>query len=121
MPEAKLGSQYSAILSCPFHSLQSYFILPVYYQLYVADGPLESVNAIYSNDHFISCILSKSVAPPHTTASLKKYVCQIKSIEAPEKCSLFLLLVEKVPIGDDTHLSLQQNLALVCLNLSRWL
>ena len=85
----------------------SYFILPVYYRLYVADGPLESVNPIYSNDHFISRILSKSVAPPHTAASLKRYVCRIEGIEAPEKCTLFLSLLEKIPIGDDTRLSLR--------------
>ena len=47
------------------------------------------------------------MAPPHTVASLKKYVCRIEGIEAPEKCSLFLSLVEKTPIGDDTRLSLR--------------
>ena len=109
MPEAKLGPQYSEILSFPFHPLRcpSYFILPVYYRLYVADGPLESVNPIYSNDHFTSRILSKSVAPPHTAASFKKYVCRIEGIEAPEKCTLFLSLLEKIPIRDDTRLSLR--------------
>ncbi|KIJ94837.1 hypothetical protein K443DRAFT_11821 [Laccaria amethystina LaAM-08-1] len=82
MPEAKPGPRYSA----------SYFILPVYYRLYVADGPLES---------------SKSVTPPHTAASLKKYVCRIEGFEAAEKCTLFPSLVDKIPTGDDTRLSLR--------------
>lgn len=107
MPEAKSGPRYSAI---PFHyplRSQSYFILAVYYRLYVVDGPLESVKPIYSNDCFISRILSKSVAPPHTAASLKKYVCRIEGFETAEKCTLFLSLEEKIPIGDDTRLPLR--------------
>jgi len=47
------------------------------------------------------------VAPPHTAASLKKYVCQVEGFETAEKCTLFLSLMEKIPIGDDTRLSLQ--------------
>jgi len=47
------------------------------------------------------------VAPPHTAASLKKYVCRVEGFETAEKCTLFLSLVEKIPIGDDTRLSLR--------------
>lgn len=89
VPEAESGPRY------------------IYYRLYVADGPLESVNPIYSNDRFISRILPKSVAPPHTAASLKKYLCRIEGFETAEKCTLFLSLVERVPIEDDTRLSLR--------------
>ena len=47
------------------------------------------------------------MAPPRTAASFKKYVCRIEGIEAPEKCTLFLSLLEKLPIRDDTRLSLR--------------
>jgi hypothetical protein len=35
------------------------------------------------------------------------YVCRIKGFETAEKCTLFLSLVEKIPIGDDTRFSLR--------------
>ena len=50
----------------------------VYYQLYTKGGPLQSNNPIFSNDHFISRISSKSVRPPYTAALLKRYICKIE-------------------------------------------
>ena len=47
------------------------------------------------------------MAPPHTAASMKKYVCRIEGFETAEKCTLFLSLMDKIPIGDDTRLSLR--------------
>ena len=54
----------------------------VCYRLYTKEGPLESNNPIFSNDHSISRISSKSA---HTAASLKRYICKIEAMEDPEK------------------------------------
>jgi len=82
----------------------------VYYRLYTEDGPLESYNPIYSNDPFISRISSKSIAPPRTVASLKKYLCKIEGYQVePGKCNLYLSLGEKTPVEDSSRLALRGN------------
>ena len=82
----------------------------VYYRLYTEDGPLESYNPIYSNDLFISRISSKSVAPPRTVASLKKYLCKIEGYQVEiGKCNLYPSLGEKIPVEDSSRLALRGN------------
>ena len=81
----------------------------VYYRLYTKEGPLESNNPIFSNDRSISRISSKSVRPPHTAASLKRYVCKIEGVEGPEKAALYLSLSEKKPVADSARLALRGN------------
>ena len=70
------------------------------------DGPLESINPIYSNDHYISRILSTSVRPPHTVTSLKRYLCKIEDV-AFENCALYQSLSENTALKDSAHLSLR--------------
>ena len=53
---------------------------PVYYRIYATDGAIETNNRIYSNDEFLSRIFTKSVAPPHTVASLKKHLCKAEGL-----------------------------------------
>ena len=81
----------------------------VYYRLYTTGGPLETNNPIFSNDLFISRISSRSVRPPHTAASLKRYVCKIEGVEGPEKTALYLSLSEKKPVDDSARLALRGN------------
>jgi hypothetical protein len=81
----------------------------VYYRLYTKGGPLESNNPIFSNDRFISRISSKSVRPPHTAASLKRYVCKIEGVEGPEKADLYLSLSENKPLDESARLALRGN------------
>ena len=80
----------------------------VYYRLYTQGGPLESNNPIVSNDRFISRISSKSVRPPHTAASLKRYVCKIEGVDSPEKVALYLSMSEKKPVDDSARLALKE-------------
>ena len=81
----------------------------VYYWLYTKEGPLESNNPIFSKDHFIGHISSKSVRPPHTAALLKRYICKIEGMEGLEKGTLYLLLSEKKPLDDSAHLACRGN------------
>ena len=81
----------------------------VYYRLYTKGGPLESNKPIFSNDRAISRISSKSVRPPHTAASLKRYVCKIEGVEGPEKTALYLSLSGKKPVDDSARLALRGN------------
>ena len=78
----------------------------VYYRLYTKGGPLESINPIYSDDGFISRILSTSVRPPHTVTSIKRYLCKIEDL-ASEKCTLYQSLSGKTALEDSTRLSLR--------------
>ena len=79
---------------------------PVYYRLYTKDGPLESNSPIYSNDHFISRIVSSAIRPPQTAASLMRYLCKIEGL-AFKNCILFQSLSETTALNDSIHLSLQ--------------
>ena len=79
----------------------------VYYRLYTKEGSLESKNPIFSNDCSISRISSKSVRPPYTAASLKRYICKIEGVEGPEKVALYLSLSEKKPVDDSARLALK--------------
>ena len=79
---------------------------PVYYRLYTKDGPLESNNPIYSNDNFISRIVSLSVRPPQTAASLMRYLCKIEGL-ALQNCILFQSLSEMTALNDSIRLSIQ--------------
>ncbi|EDR00346.1 uncharacterized protein LACBIDRAFT_295821 [Laccaria bicolor S238N-H82] len=81
----------------------------IYYRLYTKEGRLESNNPIFSNDRFISRISSKSVRPPHTAASLKRYVCKVEGMEGSEKGALYLSLSEKKPLNDSARLALRWN------------
>ena len=101
------GARYSAPFSLLW--LKSALIWthpPVYYRLYTKDGPLESNNPIYSNDNFISRIVSLSVRPPHTASSLMRYLCKIEGL-ALQNCILFQSLSEITALDDSIHLSLQ--------------
>ena len=79
----------------------------VYYRLYTTEGPLESNNPIFSNDHFISHISSRSVRPPHTAASLKRCIWKTEGVEGLEKGSLYLSLSERKPLDDSARLALR--------------
>ncbi|EDR02754.1 uncharacterized protein LACBIDRAFT_332021 [Laccaria bicolor S238N-H82] len=78
----------------------------IYYRLYTKDGPLESNSLIYSNDHFISRIVSSSVRPPHTAASLMRYLCKMEGL-ALQKCILFQSLSELTALENSIHLPLR--------------
>ena len=78
----------------------------MYYRLYTQDGPLKSNSPIYSNDHFISRIVSSSVRPPQTAASLVRYLCKIEGL-ALQSCILFQSLLEMTALDDSIRLSLQ--------------
>ena len=81
----------------------------VHYSLYAKDSPLESHNPMYCNNRSISRILSKSVPPPRTAASLKRYLCRTEGFEKPDNCDLYLSLSERAPLDDSVHLLLREN------------
>ena len=83
--------------------------MAVHYSLYAKDGPLESHNPMYCNNRSISRILSKSVPPPRTAASLKRYLCRTEGFEKPDNCDLYLSLSERAPLDDSVHLLLREN------------
>ncbi|KIJ91760.1 hypothetical protein K443DRAFT_653132 [Laccaria amethystina LaAM-08-1] len=79
----------------------------VYYRLYSKDEALASHHPIYTNDPFISRIVSKSVPPPRIAASLKTSLCKNEGFGGPEHCALYLSLSEKAPLDDSAHLPLR--------------
>ena len=101
----KSGGRHSAPLSLLLYLALIKPTRSVYYRLYTKDGPLESNSPFYSNDHFISRIVSSSVRPPHTAASLMRYLCKIEGI-AFQNCILFQSLSEMTALADSIHLSL---------------
>ncbi|EDQ99231.1 uncharacterized protein LACBIDRAFT_316824 [Laccaria bicolor S238N-H82] len=83
----------------------------LYYRLYATDGAMKSLNPIYSNDPSISRILPKSLTPPHTALSLKRYLCKIEGL-AESNASLFESLSSDVAIAGSSCLKLRDHLGL---------
>ena len=104
----KLANTATVRILCRLYRL-FHILRAVYYRLYTKEGPLESNKPIFSNDRSISRISSKSVRPPHTAASLKRYICKIEGVEGPEKVALYLSLSEKTPVNDSARLALRGN------------
>lgn len=78
----------------------------VYYRLYTTLGSFESNHPTYANDRFLGRIPSKSFAPPHTTASIKRSLCKFEGLSETNKSHLFLGLSSLTPEEDSAHLSL---------------
>ena len=77
----------------------------VYYRLYTKDGPIKSKHPVYSSDPFIGRTLARLVAPPHTTAALKKHLCYIEGLSS-NTAKLFVSVSCLTPKDDSARLSL---------------
>ena len=78
----------------------------VYYCPYQEDGAIESRSPAYSNDRFVGRILSKAVTPPHTAASLKSHLCNIKGFSGSENAYLYSSLSSQTILDDSSRLPL---------------
>src|ERR1700722_8453703 len=78
----------------------------VYYRIYTQDGAVISKSSAQCDDPSMGCILGRSVAPPHTVASLKKRLCNVEGIADQSCVELFLSCAAKSSVCDDTRLSL---------------
>jgi len=78
----------------------------VYYRLYTNLGAFESNHPLYYNDRFIGCIPSKSFAPPHTVASVRRSLCKHEGLSEPDKVLVFAPLSSPAPKEDSAHLTL---------------
>lgn len=80
----------------------------VYYRLYSKDEALASHHPIYTNDPFISRIVSRSVPPPRIAASLKSYLYRVEGFELPKHCDLYLSISDsEAPLDDSIQLPLR--------------
>ena len=95
------GTKWASVASSlikllPLFSESHMFSYPVYYRLYMKDGPIMSNNPIYyANDLFISCTLPKFIMPPHTALSVKKHLCKIEGLSAHTSSMLFKSLLKQ--------------------------
>jgi hypothetical protein len=80
----------------------------VFYRLYTEDGPIRSQHPVYSSDPFIGRTLARLVAPPHTTASLKRHLCHIEGFSSSmvDTAKLFVPLSCLTAKDDSARLSL---------------
>jgi hypothetical protein len=74
--------------------------------LYTKFGAFESNHALYCNDRFLGRLPSKSFAPPHTLASIKRSLCKLENLSEPKKALVFIPLLSPAPKEDSTRLSL---------------
>ncbi|EDR07293.1 uncharacterized protein LACBIDRAFT_328152 [Laccaria bicolor S238N-H82] len=78
----------------------------VYYRLYTKLGAFESNRPLYDNDRFIGRIPTKSFAPPHTVASIRRSLCKFEGLSEPDKALLFTPLSSPAPMENSARLSL---------------
>ena len=80
----------------------------MYYRLYTKLGAFESNYPLYHNDRFIGRIPTKSFAPPHTVASIKRSLCKFEGLLEPDKAlQVFTPLSSPAPKEDSARLSLK--------------
>ncbi|EDR07181.1 uncharacterized protein LACBIDRAFT_328189 [Laccaria bicolor S238N-H82] len=78
----------------------------VYYRLYTKLGAFESIHPIYHNDRYVGRIPTKSFAPPHTVASIRRSLCKFEGLSEPDKALVFTPLSSPAPREDSARLSL---------------
>ena len=78
----------------------------MYYRLYTKLGAFESNRPLYSNDRFIGRLPTKSFAPPHTMASIKRSLCKHEGLSEPDKALVFIPLSSPAPKEDSARLTL---------------
>ena len=78
----------------------------MYYRLYTKLGAFESHHPLYHNDRFIGRLPTKSFAPPHTVASIRRSLCKFEGLSEHDKALVFMPLSSAAPKEDSARLSL---------------
>ncbi|EDR07206.1 uncharacterized protein LACBIDRAFT_328231 [Laccaria bicolor S238N-H82] len=78
----------------------------VYYRLYTKLGAFKSNRPLYDNNRFIGRIPTKSFAPPHTVASIRRSLCKFEGLSEPDKALVFTPLSSPAPMENSARLSL---------------
>lgn len=78
----------------------------VYYRIYTEDRAIPSLHPLYKNDLYLGCVLATSVAPPHTTADIKRYLYKVEKVTNPSASNLFIAASEQTPIDDDVRIAI---------------
>lgn len=78
----------------------------MYYRVYTEDGAIPSKRPLNPNDACLGRITARSVAPPHTTASLKRRLCSIENIGDDTYTNLFASTSSKSPMDDKGRVTL---------------
>ncbi|EDR07304.1 uncharacterized protein LACBIDRAFT_328177 [Laccaria bicolor S238N-H82] len=69
-------------------------------------GAFESIHPLYHNDRFIGRIPTKSFAPPHTVASIRRSLCKLEGLSGPDKALVFTPLSSPAPKENSARLFL---------------
>ena len=78
----------------------------MYYRLYTKLGAFETIHPLYDDDRFIGRVPSKSFAPPHTVASIRRSLCKREGLSEPDKALVFAPLSSPAPKEDSARLIL---------------
>ncbi|KIJ97340.1 hypothetical protein K443DRAFT_9991 [Laccaria amethystina LaAM-08-1] len=106
---ASVGKSTKASYGAPYSENSTagcQFTHAVYYRLYTKLGAFESNRPLYNNDRFIGRIPTKSFAPPHTVASIRRSLCKLEGLSEPDKALVFTAPSSSAPKEDSAHLSL---------------
>lgn len=78
----------------------------VYYRVYTEQGAVISKCSADSGDPSLGRILGRSVAPPHTTASLLRRICDAEGVADHSRAELFLSCAAHTPMDRGGRMSL---------------
>lgn len=70
------------------------------------DGAIPSKWPVSPDDIYLGRITAKSVAPPHTVASLKRRLCSVENINDDTYSSLFAATSTNSPLDDTGRVSI---------------
>ena len=100
------GPRYSELESFRYRCLFNHQIAPVYYRLFVEDGPILTANPVYANDPYLGRIPADIVAPPHTAKDIKLCLSDVEHIRDNTSTSLFISTSGQTPIDDGRRVSI---------------
>jgi hypothetical protein len=80
--------------------------LLVYYRVYTEGGALLPKSSAETGDPSVGRILGRSIAPPHTAASLKQRICVAEDIDDSSRAKLFLSCTARSAMDDNDYVSL---------------
>jgi len=64
-------------------------VVEVFYRLYIRNSPVVLVKPMFSDDFFLGCFPATAVAPPHTVANVRKFLCEVEQIGPDVDIDLF--------------------------------
>jgi hypothetical protein len=81
-------------------------VASVYYRVYTEDGAIPSKHPLDSNNPYVARIEAHLVTPPHTVASIKRYLSKVEKLGDRCTTRLYTSASSATPAEDGEHVAI---------------